>query len=116
MAENDEKPRPAEILAVEGSGNPATRGGRARRDAEAAKGDSGIALAMRAGSEFISAIIVGVGVGWALDRLLGTNPAFLIVFFYAGGRGRRLERHPRHFAQRRGLKARFELVSYGCGG
>ena len=50
----------------------------------AAKGDSGISLGMRAGSEFISAVIVGVGVGWALDRLLGTNPAFLIIFFFLG--------------------------------
>ena len=51
---------------------------------EAARGDSGISLGTRAGSEFISAIIVGAGVGWALDRLFGTNPAFLIVFFFLG--------------------------------
>jgi ATP synthase protein I len=49
-----------------------------------ANGESGISMGMRAGSEFISAIIVGAGVGWALDRLLGTNPAFLIVFFLLG--------------------------------
>lgn len=54
------------------------------QNADAAKGDSGMSLGMRAGSEFISAIIVGVGFGWALDRLLGTNPAFLIVFFFLG--------------------------------
>ncbi|RBP17337.1 F0F1-type ATP synthase assembly protein I [Roseiarcus fermentans] len=54
------------------------------RVSEAARGDSGVSLGMRAGSEFISAIIVGSGVGWALDRLLGTNPAFLIVFFMLG--------------------------------
>lgn len=50
----------------------------------APKGDSGMSLAMRAGSEFISAIIVGAGLGWALDRLLGTNPFLLILFFFLG--------------------------------
>ncbi len=51
---------------------------------DAARGDSGMSLGMRAGSEFISAIVVGAGLGWALDRLLGTNPAFLILFFFLG--------------------------------
>jgi hypothetical protein len=48
------------------------------------RGDSGMSLGMRAGSEFISAVVVGAGIGWGLDRLLGTNPAFLIVFFFVG--------------------------------
>jgi|SRR5271165_5560711 len=51
---------------------------------DAARGASGISLGMRAGSEFISAIVVGAGLGWGLDRLIGTNPAFLIVFFFLG--------------------------------
>lgn len=50
----------------------------------APQADSGISLGMRAGSEFVSAIVVGAGIGWALDRLLRTNPAFLIVFFFLG--------------------------------
>lgn len=54
------------------------------RPPEPASGDSGVSLGLRAGSEFVSAIIVGSGIGWALDRLLGTNPAFLIVFFMLG--------------------------------
>jgi ATP synthase protein I len=45
---------------------------------------SAMSLGLRAGSEFISAVIVGLGVGWALDRALGANPAFLIVFFLIG--------------------------------
>jgi ATP synthase protein I len=45
---------------------------------------SAMSLGLRAGSEFVSAVIVGVGVGWVLDRALGTNPAFLIVFFLIG--------------------------------
>ena len=45
---------------------------------------SAMSLGLRAGSEFVSAVIVGSGIGWGLDRALGTNPAFLIVFFMIG--------------------------------
>ena len=45
---------------------------------------SAMSLGVRAGSEFVSAVIVGSGIGWVLDRALGTNPAFLIVFFLIG--------------------------------
>ena len=45
---------------------------------------SAMSLGLRAGSEFVSAVIVGSGIGWVLDRALGTNPAFLIVFFLIG--------------------------------
>ena len=45
---------------------------------------SAMSLGLRAGSEFVSAVIVGAGVGWVLDRALHTNPAFLIVFFMIG--------------------------------
>jgi ATP synthase protein I len=45
---------------------------------------SAMSLGMRAASEFVSAILVGLGIGWALDRALRTNPAFLIVFFMIG--------------------------------
>ena len=55
-----------------------------RTPAIAPHGDSGISLGMRAGSEFIAAVILGAGIGWGLDRLLRTNPAFLILFFFLG--------------------------------
>ena len=45
---------------------------------------SAMSLGLHAGSEFVSAVIVGSGIGWALDRALHTNPAFLIVFFLIG--------------------------------
>ena len=45
---------------------------------------SAMSLGLRAGSEFVSAVIVGSGIGWVLDRALGSNPAFLIVFFLIG--------------------------------
>jgi ATP synthase protein I len=45
---------------------------------------SAMSLGLRAGSEFVSAVILGLGVGWVLDRALHTNPAFLIIFFLIG--------------------------------
>jgi ATP synthase protein I len=45
---------------------------------------SAMSLGLRAGSEFVSAVLVGLGIGWVLDRALHTNPAFLIVFFMIG--------------------------------
>ena len=50
----------------------------------ASSAGSAMSLGLRAGSEFVSAVIVGAGVGWVLDRALHTNPAFLIVFFLIG--------------------------------
>ena len=45
---------------------------------------SAMSMGLRAGSEFVSATLVGTGIGWVLDRGLGTKPAFLIVFFLIG--------------------------------
>jgi ATP synthase protein I len=45
---------------------------------------SAMSLGLRAGSEFVSAVVVGSGIGWVLDRALGSKPAFLIVFFLIG--------------------------------
>ena len=53
-----------------------------KTDASAA--GSAMSLGLRAGSEFVSAVIIGLGIGWVLDRALHTNPAFLIVFFLIG--------------------------------
>ena len=45
---------------------------------------SAMSLGLRAASEFAAAIAVGGLIGWLLDRLLGTKPAFLILFFLLG--------------------------------
>lgn len=45
---------------------------------------SGMSLGLRASSEFIAAIIVGALIGWGLDHVLGTSPAFSIIFFLLG--------------------------------
>jgi ATP synthase protein I len=41
-------------------------------------------MAMKSASEFVAAVIVGAGIGWGLDRLLHTKPAFTIIFFMIG--------------------------------
>jgi ATP synthase protein I len=43
------------------------------------------AIGLRAGVEVVSALIVGVGIGWLLDRWLGTFPWIFLVFFLLGG-------------------------------
>ena len=44
----------------------------------------GLGFAMRIGVEMVSALIVGVLIGLALDYWLGTNPWCLLVFFVLG--------------------------------
>jgi ATP synthase protein I len=46
--------------------------------------DQGLAFAMRIGVEIVAALIVGVAIGYFLDRWLGTKPWFLLVFFVLG--------------------------------
>jgi ATP synthase protein I len=40
--------------------------------------------AFRLSVEMVAGLIVGGGIGWLLDRWLGTSPALLIVFFLLG--------------------------------
>lgn len=44
----------------------------------------GLARALRLSSEFVAGILVGTGIGWFLDRLLGTSPWGMIVFLMLG--------------------------------
>ena len=55
-----------------------------KTDPKPSPAGSAMSLGLRAGSEFVSAVIIGLGIGWVLDRALHTNPAFLIVFFLIG--------------------------------
>ena len=45
---------------------------------------SAMSLGLRAGSEFVTAVFLGAAIGWGIDKLIGTKPAFLIVFFLVG--------------------------------
>lgn len=56
-----------------------------KKDAEDKDGQSLSALALRAGTEMISALIVGVCIGWGLDKWLHTRAIFLIIFALLGG-------------------------------
>ena len=41
-------------------------------------------LGLRAGVEVVSALVVGIGIGWLLDHWLGTWPWLFLVFFVLG--------------------------------
>ncbi len=56
--------------------------GRARQ-AEGGVG-SALGMAWRVGLELVSALVVGVAIGYLLDRWLGTKPWLLILFFVLG--------------------------------
>jgi ATP synthase protein I len=72
----------SEDLKGHAAAHPPPRGGSAPSGPDST--GSAMAMGLRAGSEFVAAIILGAGIGWVLDRALGTNPAFLIVFFLLG--------------------------------
>jgi ATP synthase protein I len=43
-----------------------------------------LGIAFRVAIELVAALGVGLAIGWGLDRLLGTRPWGLIVFFFIG--------------------------------
>jgi ATP synthase protein I len=45
---------------------------------------SQLGIAFRLVTELLAGVIVGGGIGWALDRVLGTSPFLLIVLFLLG--------------------------------
>jgi ATP synthase protein I len=58
--------------------------------ADAAKAGGGSAptalgVGMRVGVELVSAMVVGLAIGWGLDRWLHTSPVLLVVFVLLGG-------------------------------
>ncbi len=44
----------------------------------------GLGPALRIGVELVSALAVGLAIGWALDRWLHTRPLFLLLFLALG--------------------------------
>jgi ATP synthase protein I len=66
---------------------------KARRDrtgpaADDGKGDGAfqraVGLGFRIGLELVVAVVVGLGIGWAIDRALGTKPWVMILFLFLG--------------------------------
>ena len=49
-----------------------------------AANSNALGAAMRISTELIGGVVVGSGLGWLIDRALGTWPAFFIVFFLLG--------------------------------
>jgi ATP synthase protein I len=45
---------------------------------------SGLGFALRIGIELVAALAIGVGIGFLLDRWLGTGPWLMVVFFFLG--------------------------------
>lgn len=45
---------------------------------------AGMTLAFRLGSEFVAGVLVGAGLGWGIDQLLGTTPWGMIVLLLLG--------------------------------
>jgi len=46
---------------------------------------SALGLAFRVAVELVSALAVGLGIGWLLDTWLGTRPWLMILFIVLGG-------------------------------
>ena len=46
---------------------------------------SPLGVGLRVGVELVSALVVSVGIGWGLDRWLGTKPWLLLLFVPIGG-------------------------------
>ena len=46
---------------------------------------SSMGVFFRVGVELVSALLVGLAIGWGLDRLFGTKPLFLILLVLLGG-------------------------------
>jgi ATP synthase protein I len=62
----------------------AARGGEPEAAADRAASQQGMGLGLRIGVEFVVAVVVATGLGWALDRWLGTRPWGTIVLFFLG--------------------------------
>jgi ATP synthase protein I len=57
---------------------------RAKPDDARTERSKGLSFAFRIGTELVAGVAVGVGIGWGLDRWLGTKPWLMIAFFVLG--------------------------------
>lgn len=65
----------------------AKRGEAATSEADVAASEAMLrarSAGLRVLGEFVAAIVAGLGIGYLIDRVLGTLPAFLIVFLVLG--------------------------------
>lgn len=59
--------------------------GAARKAPKLQNESSGLGQAFRISTEMISALFVGVGMGWVLDRAFDTKPWMMIICIFLGG-------------------------------
>jgi ATP synthase protein I len=62
----------------------AERQERAEADRSSRANATGYGMAVRLGSEFIAAVLVGAALGWGLDKVAGTSPWGLMVLLLLG--------------------------------
>lgn len=60
------------------------RGSAKPRKRQALDESSAFGVVTRLVAELVSGLVVGGGIGWLLDRWLGTKPWLLVVFFILG--------------------------------
>src|SRR5580658_1747104 len=60
------------------------RGGEPVAGGDDAGQQQAMGIGFRIGIEFVVAIVVATGLGWAFDRVLGTRPFGMIVMFFLG--------------------------------
>jgi ATP synthase protein I len=67
------------------------RAARAREEEDSGRGPesrgrpTGMAMGFRIGVELVAGVLVGMGIGWALDAWLHTGPWFMVLFLLLGG-------------------------------
>lgn len=79
--DEDLERRRRQLEATLATRRPASRDG---KDAQNPSSKTGFGNAIKLSSEFVAAIMVGVGIGWVLDYWAGTSPWGLIVFLFLG--------------------------------
>ena len=80
-AMSDDDPDPRSLQELEERLRKARGPGKVR-DEQTPPSKMGIAL--RLSTELVAAVVIGGGIGWALDRVFGTSPVLLIVMFFFG--------------------------------
>jgi len=84
MTDEAGDPRPLEELDARLRAARASKPGREPRQAGSGGAGKGAGVGVRIGVELVSGIAVGSLIGYGLDRLLGTRPWLMVVFFFLG--------------------------------
>ncbi len=81
-----ERPDPLAVLGerIEKARRARQSGRRASDEGADESSKAAMGLGFRIGLELVVAVFVGVAIGWAIDRWLGTRPWGLLVFLFLG--------------------------------